>query len=97
MGKKFRIGDIVMLLEDAPDENECLHKGDIGVVVKNYQFDPFVCVDWGKDVNGWDCFGSCPDGQGWACHESSLALAKEDEYEKFELPTSDELLEFFIA
>lgn len=92
--RKFNVGDTVMLIENYPDDNDELVEGDVGTVVGYMDDYNWVRVDWGRDISGHDCDGTCEDGQGWNCKESWLMLMQENEFEPC---TFEELIELIGA
>lgn len=73
----FQIGDVVQLLVDNPDNNECLHIGDTGtaVYIDTYKGEYGIGVDWGRDIEGHSCNSCCEYGNGWNVDCDQLTLA----------------------
>lgn len=85
----FSVGDQVVCIKSDGVHNTNIHVGDVGIVrnVLSVEFSGVYGVDWGHDVDGHDCRGTCDFGNGWNVHESRIKLLSEDD--NFDIAMSD--------
>lgn len=86
----FSVGDKVVCIESNGVNNSNIHVGDVGIVCDatfSGVFAGIYGVDWGHDVDGHDCMGTCAFGNGWNVYGSRIKLLSEDD--DFDIATSD--------
>lgn len=97
--KDYNVGDEIVLLVDEPDFNACLHEGDTGTItfVRQDGFDSSydVGVDFGRNINGHDCFETCEDGNGWMLYERQFEVLTDAS--EMECATDDEMSRFLSS
>lgn len=89
MEMQFAIGDEVVLVKPAADDNEELRIGDKGIVVRvPYENDdPFddlldmIGVQWERHLEntGHSCNNACPYGYGWFVNPNEIQIINRSE------------------
>ena len=85
----FSVGDQVVLIKSDGVNNSNIHVGDVGIVCRVLPgyFAGIYGVDWGHDVDGHSCGGTCVFGNGWNVRGSRIKLLSEDD--NFDIAMSD--------
>lgn len=90
----FSVGDQVVLIKSNGVNNSNIHVGDVGIVcnVLSGTLNGVYGVDWGHDVDGHDCEGTCDFGNGWNVYGSRIKLLSEDDGFDIAMSDIDQLL-----
>ena len=81
----FDPGDRVMYLDN----------GNVGTVLSQYGADVSVYFD--NNIGGHTLNGRCPDGHGWHCLSTHLALVATTHENDFDACSEDALIEFVTS
>ena len=80
--RELSVGDIVVSVVDAPEDNERIHLGSTGVICRVSPGRVAVC--WDDYVGGHSCDWYCTDGHGWWVNACDVELDNGTDGEPFE-------------
>ena len=95
--RKFEVGEYVMLMRDAPDDNAALYAGDIGIV-RIYSSSRRVGVNWLRPIGGHDLSGNLVEDEsenGWYVDIEDLAPAGPQDSMEIQIEDLPDLSELF--
>ena len=73
INNNVKLGDTVKLITYT-GSNEILCIGDEGIVVEIIGFNNLIGIDWGKNIDGHTCDGTCTDTYGWRVSCQSIKI-----------------------
>lgn len=73
----FQIGDRVRAITNIGGYDAFINEGDEGVVVAFGKTSNNPGVDWGRDIGGHTCYGTCPIGHGRIVFPKHIELVTE--------------------